>query len=163
MTKPARDWERDWELCQRATPGPWYPRATDDERFMNAQYVSTDPGPGWLHDGEQGMSVEECEPEKVIAITLLQTPRLASVEDGKWDENTEFIAEAREALPYWLQRVKELEDALRQCVEALEFCSHKELCKITVGPYDLIDYAKHVLEVERNDVDGNEGTGSTPD
>lgn len=50
-----------------------------------------------------------------------------------------------------LKRVKELEDALRQCVEALEFCSHQELCKMTVGPYDLIDYAKQVLGVERGD------------
>ena len=33
MTKPARDWERDWELCQKATPGPWYPRRTDAEQI----------------------------------------------------------------------------------------------------------------------------------
>lgn len=76
------------------------------------------------------------------------------IDVGYSPRTARFIAEAREALPYWLQRVKELEDALRQCVEALELSSHKELCKMTVGPYDLIDYAKRVLEGERNDVDG---------
>lgn len=90
MTKPAHDWERDWELSESLTDwGNWY-----------------------------------------------------SVEDIA--KHVRKVNEAQAAMQYWLQRVRELEDALRQCVEALEFCSHKELCKMTVGPYDLIDYAKHV-------------------
>jgi len=86
---------------------------------MNAIYVSAEPGPGMMHDGKQGMSPAECDPEKVIAITLLQSPLLATIEDEKWEENAKFIAEAREALPYWLQRVKELEGALKLAYKAL--------------------------------------------
>jgi len=108
-----RVWQKDWELCQQATPGPWYTRVTDDEAFMNARYVSVDRGPGWGYDDKRSMG-RDGDPKKVIAITLLQYPCLAFIGDNKYNENTEFIAEAREALPYWLQRVRELEEVLKE-------------------------------------------------
>lgn len=82
MTKPARDWAKDWEICERATPGPW----KHEDRF----YIRV---PGVLQ-----------------SLAVLN-----------WDEerNGRFIAEAREALPYWLQRVKELEEVLRLAYRAL--------------------------------------------
>src|SRR5688572_27393179 len=89
--------------CRAATPGPWYPRATDDELFQNALYVGLRAGrhePGTLrHDNRPGMSSahrQQEPPDQVVAITLLQYPRLADVGDARWDENTLFIAHARE-------------------------------------------------------------------
>lgn len=109
----SRDLEADQNLCDRATPGPWWPRATSDDYYMNARYVSTEPGPGgmnWKHDHLCGMAFSKGEPTKVIAITLLQHPMLAVVADSKYDENMEFIAAARDALPYWLNEVKRLRE-----------------------------------------------------
>ena len=79
--------------CEAATPGPWYPKATDDACCMNARYVSLVPGE-WRHDDENGMA-EPADYANVVAITLLQSPRLACLDDEKWDENTLFIAHAR--------------------------------------------------------------------
>lgn len=39
---------------------------------------------------------------------------------SKGAETVQFIAEAREALPYWLQRVRELERAIKSFVEVCE-------------------------------------------
>lgn len=100
--------------ARAATPGPWYPRATDDEHFMNARFVGTHIGPtrrewkfpdgsthilesadGFMHDNKQGLAEDspDQEPtENVIAITLLQLPRLA--EAAYCDQNTRFIAAA---------------------------------------------------------------------
>lgn len=64
---PERDWQKDWELCMKATPGPWKAEVFA-QRVM--PYIC----------------------EHVIGV------------------NARFIAEAREALPYWLQRVRELKE-----------------------------------------------------
>ncbi len=89
--------------CERATPGPWYPRATDDASFMNARYVSTEQGPMmtckdglvWVHDGLRGMAEGQCDYKSVVCITLLQEPRLAAHASDGCDEDAEFIAHAR--------------------------------------------------------------------
>lgn len=62
--------------AEAATSGPWYAHATDDEWSMNARYVSTTPG-RMEHDGEWGMTTGTAPYSEVVAITLLQTPRLA--------------------------------------------------------------------------------------
>lgn len=108
-------------LAEKATAGPWYAHATDDEYFMNARYVGTVPGPqsrtrtveladgttreftttgDFIHDGGNGMALgfpDQADSESVVAITLLQQPRLADP-DG-CDENTLFIAAARSDVP----------------------------------------------------------------
>lgn len=80
MNDDEKEWLRQTrERCERATPGPWYSHATDDEVFMNARYVGLDPGDWPKHNGKNGMSVKskDCvDSERVIAITLLQQPRL---------------------------------------------------------------------------------------
>jgi hypothetical protein len=93
-----------------AAPGPWFARATDDGAFMNARYVGLDPiapdDHDFRHDELQGMSEGEGKSNRVIAITLLQYPRLA---DGpNEDENTEFIAHAREDVPRLVAEVRRL-------------------------------------------------------
>lgn len=91
-----------------ATPGPWYAHATDDEVFSNARYVSVQPGE-FRHDNKRGMdsqSDERADSEKVIAITLLQSPRLA--ECNECDENTLFIAHARSDIPRLIAEIRRL-------------------------------------------------------
>jgi len=90
--------QRRRELKLKTTPGLWYCRATDDDHCMNARYVGLSPSPNylpdheWEHDHRQGLAFgneEQEDPDKVIAITLLQVPPLAMVEES--DENMEFI------------------------------------------------------------------------
>ena len=86
-------------LLDAATPGSWYPRATDDRDFQNARYISTVPhGDGMQHDGQQGMDVvNPTGSDCVIAVTLLQVPPLATAEEC--DENTLLICALRNAAP----------------------------------------------------------------
>ncbi len=92
-----------------ATKGPWFPRATDDWALMNARYVSLDEGPGPEHDGVMGMDIggeDQADSERVIAITLLQAPRLADNE--RFEENNTFIAHARDDVPALVGEVRRL-------------------------------------------------------
>jgi len=68
-----RDWQADWELCEKATSGPWW---VDDKTIWR-----------------KGVS---------IAHALAYGSRCTQ-------DDLVFIAAAREALPYWLQRARELE------------------------------------------------------
>lgn len=113
------------EIEQRAnaaTPGPWHPRHTDDEAFMNAYYVGLDPAPEGrpypMHDTRCGLSAgdEDQEPSnRVVAITLLQAPRLVDVGDGEtldgclWEENADFIAHSRADVPDLVAEVRRLQ------------------------------------------------------
>lgn len=84
----AEQWLADMEAkAKAATPGAWHIIEADDERFMSAVYVATTP-----EDATPGET-----PENVIAVTLLQSPRVACIADEKWDENTAFIAAANPA------------------------------------------------------------------
>ena len=68
------------ERAARATPGPWYAHATDDMHASNARYVSVAPGNIFHHDNKRGMlegASHQAKPEDVVAITLLQSPKLA--------------------------------------------------------------------------------------
>ena len=65
----AEQWLADMEAkAKAATPGAWHIIEADDERFMSAVYVATTPA-----DATPGET-----PENVIAVTLLQSPRVAS-------------------------------------------------------------------------------------
>lgn len=91
-----------------ATPGPWYAHATDDNVFSNARYVSLEPGE-FRHDGKQSMDEEshdKADSEKVIAITLLQSPQLADCDEC--EENTVFIAHARSDIPRLIAEIRRL-------------------------------------------------------
>lgn len=84
----ADEWLADLEAKTKAvTPGAWHIIEADDERFMSAVYVATTP-----EDATPGET-----PENVIAVTLLQSPRVACISDEKWGENTAFIAAANPA------------------------------------------------------------------
>ena len=113
-----RDLKADLELCNKATPGPWYAGVTDDERFMNLHYVTTEPR-SYRHDGERAFVEGLIRRDKVVAITLLQTPRF--VDCWQFGENTRFIAEAREGWPHAIERALKAEALVRELVEALDF------------------------------------------
>lgn len=96
--------------ASEATPGPWFAAATDDDMCMNALFVTTEPTP-FEHSNTHGMSPgdKDSKPEKVVAITLLQSPPLAYHEAQRWDEDTLFIAHAREDVPALIETVEALQ------------------------------------------------------
>lgn len=98
------------------TPGSWHKHATDDAYFMNALYISTEPSDG-SHDGMQGMGLqdEQVDHESVIAITLLQAPRIADA--PKFEANTNFIAHAPEDLRWCVRRIEDLKNAISRLLK----------------------------------------------
>lgn len=113
MQKPTLDILNQAETDSRgATPAPWFAKATDDEQYMNARYVSTDPGP-FEHDNKTSLDAHDPDLDVVkscVAITLLQAPSLAIHDAGCWDEDAQFIATARTAVPVLLGIVREALD-----------------------------------------------------
>jgi hypothetical protein len=107
------DVEREWTAT---TPGTWYAHASDDELFSTARYVSTQPprrGQEFVHDNRRALfagSKDQADPERVVAITLLQNPSLA--EADQCDPNTLFIAHMHQHLPRLLAVIRRLNDAL---------------------------------------------------
>lgn len=100
------------ELCDRATPAPWYVINADDTFFMGFIGVATDKALDGASANEGNL-----DPRRVVAATLVQGPvRYASLDDRRWDENAEFIAAARDLVPKLVEEVA----ALRQRVRELE-------------------------------------------
>ncbi|WP_031087031.1 hypothetical protein [Streptomyces sp. NRRL WC-3549] len=102
--EPLSDGEVDEldELAQAATPGPWFVRCLDDEHAMNLVVVSTAPDTGLAErwpDFDYG---------EIVAATLVQRPRYVDAADERWDENAQFIATAREAVPRLVAEIRRL-------------------------------------------------------
>jgi hypothetical protein len=90
-----------------ASPGPWFVRYLDDEFAANLVAVSTAPAPASGDDGSfrdgTGRAAE------IVAATLVQNPqRYVDIADGRWDENAESIANAREDIPLLLEEIERL-------------------------------------------------------
>lgn len=71
----------------------------------------------WHHDVRRGIEAkgdEQEPPGQIVAVTLLQWPRLADVDDGRWDENTRFIAHVREDVPRLIAEIRRLRDLLSE-------------------------------------------------
>lgn len=102
--EPLSDKELDEldELEQAATPGPWFVRSLDDEHAMNLVAVSTTPETGL---GERWPRFDHRE---IVAATLVQHPRYVDTSDERWDENAQFIAAAREAVPRLVAELRSL-------------------------------------------------------
>lgn len=79
-----RSWLNDWEICQKATPGKWEVVAANSE------------GP------------------YLIRMPFPKGGTWYGIRQIAWKKDAEFIAMAREALPYWLKRVEELEYAIAE-------------------------------------------------
>lgn len=95
MVRNAKD---DLALCDKATPGPWEYDGMHNE-------IQTPRGETyWL-------IVSECRsaPDQGYPDDYSDVPQ--------YDANFDFIAMAREALPYWIKRAEKMEKALgRACV-----------------------------------------------
>jgi len=53
-------------------------------------------------------------------------------------------------------QVARMREALIECVNALELCTHDELCKIVISPYDMIQDAKEALAEIEKQIGGKE-------
>lgn len=88
--------------AEAATPGPWFVRFLDDINAMGLIAVSTQPDTG------QGERWPDFDQWTIIAATLVQEPRYADIEDGRWDENARFIAAARSDIGRLIDEVRRL-------------------------------------------------------
>jgi len=95
-----RNWQEDWDICDKATPGPW------------GAYAWEVPSKDQYHIRQVYKGVGSFHPKEVAtAWRGSRYPEMPTISDKEAEANAIFIATAREALPYWLLRVKELEDA----------------------------------------------------
>ena len=101
------------ERAEKATPGPWYYVNRDDDYAMNQDVVATVPDlynhQGYEHSGFCGAG--QAEPE-IIAGLLVQRPLAIGTPDAKWEENAEFIAHAREDVPWLLEQIATLKSGV---------------------------------------------------
>lgn len=94
------------ELADAATPGPWFVRHLDDDQAMNLVAISTAPDTG------RGERWPDFDHREIVAATLIQHPRYADVADERWDENAQFIANARQDIPRLIAEIKRLRQQL---------------------------------------------------
>jgi hypothetical protein len=73
-------------------------------------------------------------PEERIALQAEEIKQL-------WQENEQLQAQVARVKKV-LRKVRE---TLAECIDALELCTHSELCKIVISPYDMINDAKQTL------------------
>lgn len=92
---PALDIEAIRKRCELATPGPWCAHNPDDRMAMNAYAVSTSKHEPTI----DGALEDDNDYAEVVALTMLQSPRLACHGAQRWAEDAEFIASARSDVP----------------------------------------------------------------
>ncbi|MFC5187902.1 hypothetical protein [Actinomadura harenae] len=90
------------EGVEAASPGPWYVRQLDDTYAMCMVAVSTVPG------GEKNQRWPDFDHGEIVAATLVQEPRYVDLADGLWDQNAQFIADARRDVPRLIAEVRRL-------------------------------------------------------
>lgn len=90
------------ELVAATTPGPWHVRVLDDDWAMGLVAVSTLPDTG---HGERWPHFDHGQ---IVAATLVQQPRYIDVADERWDENAQFIANARQDVPRLVAEIRRL-------------------------------------------------------
>ncbi|WP_237519647.1 hypothetical protein [Streptomyces sp. HUCO-GS316] len=94
------------ELARAATPGPWHVRQLDDDFAMSLVAISTVPDTG----------ADERRPDfdhrQIAAAILVQQPRHIDVADERWDENANFIANARQDFPHLIAEIRRLRHLL---------------------------------------------------
>lgn len=102
-----RDLKRDLEICEKATPAPW----EWFEDVIEHKYIPTSV-PAVLKNNNNEV--------------VLTAESMLDSRTGEWrpfidvdEDDMKFITETRQALPYWLQRVQELENALKIAYKAL--------------------------------------------
>lgn len=87
-------------LAANATPGPWGVSNGDDHSCMNVYGVTT-------NGAEVDFSVNTTGRD-IVCLTLVQDPLIACHNAGLWEEDAEFIAASREAIPALIAEVRRL-------------------------------------------------------
>jgi hypothetical protein len=75
---------------------------------MSLVAVSTSPDTGL---GERWLRPDY---EEIVALTLAQDPRYATTDDGLWEQNARFIANARHDVPRLVAEVRRLRALLEE-------------------------------------------------
>lgn len=96
-----RNWQEDWDMCEKATTGPW--RFKDGTKRDERQIETT-----WIHPQLRWTA-------PIVALAIGATNYVYIKE-----EDARLMAESREALPYWLQEIKRLKREL-----AAALCDHE--------------------------------------
>ena len=93
MVRNAKD---DLAICDKATPGPWRVKT-------NAHKATRGGSWGWIEGPRENWCWADERPRS--------------------RRDADFIAMAREALPYWIERAEKLERALRLACEMVASCT----------------------------------------
>ncbi|WP_375104076.1 hypothetical protein ACDZ28_04115 [Paenibacillus sp. RS8] len=98
-----RDWQKDMEMCEAATPGPWKARSwtvpTADQYNVTSEHDASEIFTAWQgarYPGGPEVSADQAKLNAIVA------------------------AEARTALPYWLQEAKERGEREQQLRELMK-------------------------------------------
>ncbi|WP_339245861.1 hypothetical protein NST58_01650 [Paenibacillus sp. FSL R10-2796] len=98
-----RDWQKDMEMCEAATKGPWIAKSwtvpKDDQYNITSEHDNSELYTAW-----QGT----------------RYPGGPEVSEYQAKLNAIFAAESRTALPYWIQEAKERGEREQQLKEAIE-------------------------------------------
>lgn len=126
-------------LHEAATKGPWFAHNTDDALFMNAYAVTTSEREPDL-DGCTDFH-KDAHDKSVVALTLLQQPRVVGHESTRWQEDAELIAAARNALPALLRVARAALRVTCNGTEGVEDCG--------VNPKDSDELLAALAELRR--------------
>ena len=97
-------------FCERATPGPWFVVFGNDNSAASFVGISVDRTPDHL-----SFRAGTLNSSRMVAATLVQSPvGYVTGPDTLWDQNAEFIAAARTALPKLVDEVQTLRDRVRE-------------------------------------------------
>ena len=96
-------------FCERATPGPWFTVRGNDNGGASFVAVSVERFADGLWFQEGGLDAHS-----IVAATLVVSDPYVFGPDERWDQNAEFIAAARTALPKLVDEVQTLRDRVRE-------------------------------------------------
>jgi hypothetical protein len=96
-----RDYQKDLEICEKATPGKWEVRTVYHEDSEYSKFIKS----------QEIVSMKDDGNVYVLARINWSNPVEA---------NAQLMAISREALPYYIKRCMELEEQVRQMRELLE-------------------------------------------
>jgi hypothetical protein len=115
------------QRLEAATPGKWYVNYLDDDHSMNLVAVTTRPDSG-NHEQLPYEDIDAVIRDSIVATTLEQAgfeqtkPHvMVDVDEsdyftpgkgGRWDEDAEFIANAKEDIQFLLDLVEDLTSKL---------------------------------------------------
>jgi len=106
-----RDPQEDMELCSKATSGPWDVRTIAIKDVIKA------------YSGDNIFCIGSIAGDAVVALT----DDLDLDVKSEIPNDTKFIAESREALPYWINRAVKAEKLLKESLEFIDDCYEDEI------------------------------------